>query len=120
VVIALLLYSISARDPREPPGLFDAVQVTLVGSALLVDGVALWAVAGRIHEFGYSPNRVAALGENIVLLVSLAGTAVLYARFMAGRGTFGAVERWQTDYLPVYAAWAAVVAVAFPPVFGLR
>jgi hypothetical protein len=39
---------------------------------------------------------------------------------MAGRGTFGAVERWQTDYLPVYAAWAAVVAVAFPPVFGLR
>ena len=120
VVIALLLYSISARDPRQPPGLFDAVQVALVASALLVDGVALWAVAGRIHEFGYSPNRVAALGENIVLLVSLAGTAVLYARFMAGRGTFGAVERWQTDYLPIYAAWAAVVAVVFPPVFGFR
>ena len=120
VVIALLLYSISARDPRQPPGLFDAVQVALVASALLVDGVALWAVASRIHEFGYSPNRVAALGENIVLLVNLAGTAVLYARFLAGRGTFAALERWQTDYIPVYAAWAAFVAVAFPPIFGFR
>lgn len=120
VVIALLLYSISARDPRQLPGLFDAVQAALVASALLVDGVALWAVASRIHEFGYSPNRVAALGENIVLLVNLAGTAVLYARFLAGRGTFAALERWQTDYIPVYAAWAAFVAVAFPPIFGFR
>ena len=118
VVIALLLYSISARDPNRPAGLFDAVQVALVTSALLVDGVALWAVASRIHEFGYSANRVAALGENIVLLVSLAGTAVLYGRFLAGHGSFAAVERWQTDYIPVYAGWAAIVAVGFPPVFG--
>nr|WP_241769898.1 hypothetical protein [Cellulosimicrobium sp. MM] len=25
---------------------------------------------------------------------------------------------WQTRFLPVYAAWAAVVALVFPPVFG--
>jgi hypothetical protein len=34
------------------------------------------------------------------------------------RGPFGAIERWQTDYLPVYAAWAAIVVVVFPPAFG--
>jgi hypothetical protein len=28
------------------------------------------------------------------------------------------VERWQTDYLPVFAAWAAIVVIAFPPLFG--
>ncbi len=28
------------------------------------------------------------------------------------------VERWQTSYVPVYLAWAVVVAVVFPPVFG--
>jgi hypothetical protein len=118
VVLGLLLYSVSARDPRSPPGAFDVVQVVLVVSALLADAVALWAIAARITEFGFTPNRVAALGENAILLVNLAWSAVLYIRFLRGRGSFTALERWQTDYLPVYAAWAAIVVIAFPPVFG--
>lgn len=117
VVLGLLLYSVSARDPRSPPAFFDAVQVALVISALLANGVALWAIAGRITEFGFTPNRVAALGENVILLVNLAWSAVLYLRFLRGRGSFAALEKWQTDYLPVYGAWAAVVVVVFPPLF---
>jgi len=118
VVLGLLLYSVSARDHRSPPGPFDAVQVVLVVSALVADAVALWAIAARITEFGFTPNRVAALGENVILLVNLAWSAVLYVRFLRGRGSFAALERWQTDYLPVYAAWAAIVVVVFPPLFG--
>jgi hypothetical protein len=118
LVLALLLYAISARDPRRPPGAFDVVQVVLVISALLADAVALWAIAARISEFGFSPNRVAALGENVILLVNLAWSAVLYIRFLRGRGSFSDLERWQTDYLPVYAAWAAIVVIVFPPLFG--
>ncbi len=118
VVLGLLLYAVSARDPQAPPGVFDVVQVVLVASALLADAVALAAIAARISEFGFSPNRVAALGENLVLLVNLGWSLWLYARFLAGRGPFAAVERWQTAYLPVYAAWAAVVVVVFPPLFG--
>jgi hypothetical protein len=57
---------ISARDPGRPRA-FDVVQVVLVISALLADAVALWAIAARITEFGFSPNRVAALGENVIL-----------------------------------------------------
>jgi hypothetical protein len=118
VVLGLLLYSVSARDSRSPPGLFDVVQVVLVVSALLADAVALWAIAARITEFGFSPNRVAALGENVILLVNLAWSAVLYIRFLRGRGSFMGLERWQTDYLPVYAVWATIVVIVFPPVFG--
>jgi hypothetical protein len=43
---------------------------------------------------------------------------VLYIRFLSGRGSFAALERWQTDYLPVYAVWAATVVIVFPPLFG--
>ena len=118
VVLGLLLYSVSARDPQSPPGAFDVVQVVLVVSALLADAVALWAIAARITEFGFSPNRVAALGENAILLVNLAWSAVLYIRFLRGRGSFTSLERWQTNYLPVYAVWAAIVVIVFPPVFG--
>ncbi len=120
VVLGLLLYSISARDPRLPPGAFDVLQVVLVVSALLADAVALWAIAARISGFGLSPNRVAALGENVILLVNLAWSAVLYIRFLRGRGPFTSLERWQTGYAPVYAVWAAFVVIVFPPLFGFR
>ena len=118
LVLGLLLYSVSARDPQAAPGAFDVVQVVLVVSALLADAVALWAIAARISEFGFSPNRVAALGMNIVLLVNLAWSAVLYIRFLRGHGSFAGIERWQTDYLAVYAVWAATVVVVFPLAFG--
>ena len=87
-------------------------------SALLADAVALWAIAARITEFGFSPNRVAALGVNVMLLVNLAWSAVLYIRFLRGRGSLTGLERWQTDYLLVYAVWAAIVVIVFPPAFG--
>jgi hypothetical protein len=118
VVLGLLLYSVSARDPQSPPGVFDVVQVVLVVSALAADAVALSAIAARITEFGFTPNRVAALGMNVILLVNLAWSVALYVRFLRGRGLFASLERWQTDYLPVYAVWAAIVVIAFPPLFG--
>lgn len=118
LVLGLLLYSISARDPHAPPGLYDWLQVVLLVAALIADGVALGAIAARIGEFGFSPNRVAALGENLILLVNLAWSALLYAQFIRGKSTFTQLERWQTGYLPVYALWAAIVVIAFPPLFG--
>ncbi|HEU4799654.1 MAG TPA: permease prefix domain 1-containing protein [Gemmatimonadales bacterium] len=117
VVLALMLYSVSARDPLQPPGAFDVLQVVLVVSALLANAFALWAIAARITEFGFTPNRVAALGENVLLLVNLAWSAVLYTRFLRGRGAFQDLERWQTSYLPIFAGWAAAVVILFPPIF---
>jgi hypothetical protein len=120
LVVGLVLYAASARNPQAPPDLFDGLQLLLVVSALVVDGVALAAIAARISEFGFTANRVAALGENLILLVNLAWTASLYARFLRRRGSFGMLERWQMAYLPVYALWAAIVVIVFPPVFGYR
>src|SRR5712664_371870 len=120
LVLGLVLYFASARDPQAPPDFFDALQLLLVVSALVVDVVALAAIAGRISEFGFTPNRVAALGENLILLVNLAWSAWLHASFLRGRGPFAVLERWQVAYLPVYSIWAALVVVMFPPVFGYR
>jgi hypothetical protein len=116
VVVIGLLLPVSARDPRRPRP-FDVLQVVLLVSALLTDAVTLWAIATRITEFGFSPNRVAALGVNVILLVNLAWSGVLYVWFLRGRGSFTSLEKWQTDYLPVYSAWAAIVVILFPPLF---
>jgi hypothetical protein len=120
LVLGLLLYSISARDPGNPYGVFDWLQLLLVIFALLVDAFALWAITARISEFGFSPNRVAALGENLLLLTNLAWSAVLYARFLASRASFTSLERWQTAYLPVYMVWAWAVTALFPILFEYR
>lgn len=118
VVLGLLLYSLSARDPLAPPGLFDTLQLALVVSALAIDVLVLLAITGRITEFGTTPNKAAALGENVILLANLAGSAWLLLRFARRHTPFGTLERWQTSYLPVYAAWAWLVVLAFPPLFG--
>ena len=117
IVLALLLYSLSARAPESPPGAFDVMQVVLLVAALIADALALWNIAARITEFGFTPNRVAVLGMNVILLVNLAWSAVLYVRFLQNRASLMELERWQTRYLPVYAAWAATVVIAFPPLF---
>jgi hypothetical protein len=120
LVVGLVLYAASARDPQRPPDFFDGLQLLLVVSALVVDALALAAIAARISEFGFTPNRVAALGENLILLINLAWSAWLYARFLLGSGSFAALEEWQIAYLPVYSVWGAFVVVVFPPVFGYR
>ncbi|MDT7773934.1 MAG: hypothetical protein QOC67_2858 [Pseudonocardiales bacterium] len=117
VVLGLLLYSTSARDPLAPPGLFDKLQLALVVSALAIDVLVLVEIAGRITEGGTTPNRTAALGENVILLANLACSAWLLLGFLRRRTPFAALERWQTGYLPVYAAWAWIVVLAFPPLF---
>jgi hypothetical protein len=117
LVLGLLLYAISARDPQAPPGGFDRLRLLLILCALVVDALALWAMVERTSEFGWTPNKTSALGLNILLLVNLGWSAVLYSRFLAKRAPFALLERWQTAYLPAFAVWAWIVVVLFPIIF---
>jgi hypothetical protein len=118
VVVALLVYSISARDPALPPGWFDRLQVLMLAAALVVDLIVLVAMIARTGEFGFSANKTASLGLNLILLANLAWAAWLQIGFVRRRVPFGRIEYWQTGYLPVYLGWAAIIVLLFPPVFG--
>ena len=118
VVVALLVYAISARDPALPPGWFDRLQVLMLASALVVDVIVLIAMIARTGEFGFTANKTASLLLNLILLANLAWAAWLQVGFVRRTVAFGRLERWQTGYLPIYLAWAAVILLVFPPVFG--
>ena len=120
VVLGLVLYAMSAREPARPPGLMDHVQLAAVVSALALDLMVLGAMVARIGDLGFTPNRVVALGLNLVLLVNLAGTAWLSVGFLRGRMPFHRAERWQTSYLPVFAIWTAAVVVVLPLLFAFK
>jgi hypothetical protein len=118
VILALVLYAMSARDPSTTPNWMDRIQLVGVTSALVLDVMVLGSMVARIGDLGFSPNRMAALGLNVVLLVNLAGAALLAVRFVTRRSTLHRLERWQTSYLPFFALWAATVVVGLPPLFG--
>jgi hypothetical protein len=119
VVLGLVLYGMSARDSTtSSPEWMDGIQLIAVVSALVLDLMVLGTMVARIGDLGFTPNRTAALGLNLVLLVNLAGAAWLSARFLTGRSTLHRLERWQTTYLPVFALWVAAVVVVLPPLFA--
>ena len=118
VVLGLVLYSTSARDPVRPVGLMDWSQLVAVTGALVLDAMVLGAMAARIGDLGMTPNRAAAIGLNVILFVNLTGTAWLSVRFLRGRVAIHRLERWQASYLPVFAVWAAIVVIVLPPVFA--
>jgi hypothetical protein len=96
----------------------DVLRLAAVVAALALDLLVLVSMLTRIGEFGVTPNRIAALGLNVLLVIDLAGTAWLSLRMLTGRVPAARLERWQTAYLPVLGLWAAVVVVVLPPVFA--
>ena len=119
VVVGLVIYGISARSTRRA-GLMDALRLTAVVAAVLLDLLVLVTMLARVGEFGFTANRVAALGLNLVLLVDLVVTAVIIIGMLRHRTPVLALERWQTWYLLVIAAWVTVMVLVLPPVFGFR
>ncbi len=63
------------------------------------------------------PAMTVAIAVDLAMLSAMLGRITEFG-FVRGRTPFARLERWQTGYLPVYAAWAAVVVAAFPPLFG--
>jgi hypothetical protein len=108
VVVGLVVYGISARRPGR---VMDAVRLVAVVAAIVLDILVLVSMFTRIGEFGFTPNRVAALGLNLLLLVNLLGSAWLMGRRRR-------VEPWQVSYVPVIAAWALAMVLVLPPAFA--
>lgn len=119
VVSGLVLYVLSAQQPTDRPSWTEQLQLLLVLTAFALNGFAIAAMISRISDGGPTPNRVVALGVNLVLLVGLAGSAWLLGRRVFRRdASTRRLLAWQTGYLPVYGAWAVIAAVVVPPLFS--
>ena len=118
VVLGLVLYGLSARPETARAGAMDVIRLVTVVAALVLDALVFGSLVARIGDLGLTPNRVAEIGLNALLIVNLAVTAWLSIRLLIGRAPVSRLVRWQTSYLPVFAVWAAFVALALPPLFG--
>ncbi len=120
LVLALVLYVISARKENDKIGTFDYLNIGLISAALIIDGIALVEIIIRLSTMGITPNKMAALGENIVVFINLAGLIFAYYKIIKHKNTFEQLERFQTNYLNIYAGWLACVVFIFPLIFGFN
>jgi len=120
LVVGMVLYDLSARREAERFSWAHGINLALIAAALVIDCIALYGIASRLGTWGFSPNKTAALGENLLLLGNLLGLALAYTRFAAGRANLAGVLKWQVRYLPAYFAWMAFMVFGLPVLFGFR
>ena len=119
-VMAIILFSVVATSKKavSTVGLFLLLSLAIV--TVLVNGTALLAILYRISEWGFSPNRLAVLGSNILIMTHL--LVLTYGLFwtIRNRSQIKFVEKSIAHFLPIYGLWTVFVTFIFPFLFNFR
>ena len=116
-VMALIFFSIAEKSGKKIKKSSMAILLTLSVVTIIVNSVALSAILFRISEWGFSPNRTAVLGANLLILINLIIVTAHLFRIITNRANISEVGRSIATYLPVYVVWAFVVTFLFPLLF---
>jgi hypothetical protein len=118
--MALILFSIAEAGKSAKNKFSLIVLFGLSALTIIVNSIALSAIVYRINEFGFSPNRIAVLGGNLLIFINL--LLVSYKLFLASfkNADIEAIEKSIASYLPVYAIWTGLVAFLFPVLFQFK
>jgi len=119
-VMALILFSI-AEAGKASKNKFNLLM--LFGLSLLtilVNFIAVSAIVYRINEFGFSANRIAVLGGNLLIFINL--LLVSYKLFLTSfkNGSIEEIEKTIAGYLPIYAIWTGLIAFLIPLIFQFK
>jgi len=119
-VTAIIFYSVSGTS-KETVNKFNNIQLlVLTIVTLIIDLVALSAIFYRLGEFGISPNKLAALGSNLLIFVNLILIIIDLFKVNFKGDSIEKVELTISRYLPVYLVWIIFVVFAFPFMFGMK
>lgn len=116
-VLAVCVFSITERGGEGKRTIYDYVHFALIVIALGIGTVALSAVLFRLSAYGLTPNRLAVLGMNLLLMIHFTWMMVAYGRFLNQRIELSGIHRSVVNFLPVYGCWAVFVMVVFPLLF---
>jgi hypothetical protein len=119
-VMAIVLFSVGEVSRSRSSRVSLVMLFALAVLAAVNNGIALSAIAYRLFEFGWTPNRIAVLGGNVLIMAHLLGVGRALLRLLRGVSGIDAVERTIGRYLPVYVGWTVLVVFVLPHVFGYR
>ncbi|MFM9057402.1 MAG: hypothetical protein ACKOQY_12085 [Bacteroidota bacterium] len=119
-VMAIVFFAVAERSGSDSGRFHLIVLAGISIAAILVNGIALSAILFRIGEWGITPNRMAVLGGNILILINLLIVALRLVQTLLYQKPLKAVEESIARFLPVYAVWTCVVVFLFPLLFQFR
>jgi len=119
-VMALITFSVSETSGQKKQRFHEMVIFLIVALTLVIDTIALSAILYRVGEFGFTPNRMAVLGSNLLIFFNLMLIVRDLYRVNFNQKELRVVALTISGYLPVYAIWTLLVVFGFPLLFGLN
>lgn len=119
-VMALIFFSVaeSTQKVKNSFGIWVLLLLSLV--TIIVNGIALSAIIFRISEWGFTPNRLAVLGSNILILIHLLMVTSILVKTVQDKSHVSKVGTVISKYIPIYVIWTLVVIFIFPLIFGFN
>jgi hypothetical protein len=119
-VMAIIFFSLAESSKKVRNAAATWVLFLLSAVTVVVNGIALSAILFRIAQWGITPNRLAVLGGNLLMLLNLVFITILLFRFLTKKSDIAAAGRSIATFLPVYSLWALIVIFLFPLIFGFK
>jgi hypothetical protein len=118
-VMAIIFFSVAETIRNENrSGNYILLGLSIV--TIVVNCIALSAILFRISEWGITPNRLAILGANVLMLSNLLMIAYRLYRNISKKADIHEVEKSISIFLPIYVLWTIVVIFIFPLMFQFK
>jgi hypothetical protein len=119
-VMAVIVFSISETSTIRKQKFNEMILFSLSIITVIIDLIALSAIFYRLGTFGVTPNRLAVLGSNILILGNLALLIIDLYKVNFRKASIKEVELTIAKYLPVYLIWILFIIFGFPLIFGMK
>ena len=119
-VMAIILFSIaeSSKEKNNQPATYILLALSII--TVIVNGIALSAILFRISEWGITPNRLAVLGSNMLMLINLLLVTFRLYSSISKKTDITEVENSIARFLPLYIIWTIIVTFTFPILFQFK
>lgn len=119
-VMAIIFFSVAGTSRPAMNYVETLILFLLSIVTVIVNGIALSAILFRISEWGITPNRIAVLGLNIIMLFNLILVTIKLLKALRSKNDKTEVATAIALFLPVYAIWAFLVTFFFPLIFSFK
>ena len=119
-VMAIIFFSVTGTLGSAKNYLETIILLLLSILTIIVNGIALSAIVFRISEWGITPNRVAVLGGNLLMLSNLILISVKLFSALKRKNDTTEVGKAIALFLPYYALWSFIVTFFFPLIFKFK
>lgn len=119
-VLALISFSVAEQSSKNQYSSSTLILLLLALTSVIVNGVALSAIVFRIAEWGITPNRMAVLGSNLLILTHVLILGSKLFQTVRKKTALSEVGNSIVGFIPFYLIWVLIVVFGFPLIFGFQ